>query len=112
MKITQNKINKGIIKEFSQINEKLNEDNCYLEGDTFEGYVIKADVSEEEAYWAMRLIDKNDCGNIDEDDGVQRDWLKSVDIYEGKNKETGESWFWIEKGKGRKFTTKGWVARY
>ena len=114
MGITQNKINKKIVTKFSQINPKLNNDNCFLEGDYFEGYIVQADVEKDEAYWAMRLIDFRDCGVDTVDDGVQEDWLEPVRFYSGKNKkyDNSEDWWFIKPGRGRKFISKGWIARY
>ncbi len=114
MKITQNKINKKIITKFEQINTKLNSDNCFMEGDYFEGYIVQADVTKEEAYWAMRLIDFKDCLEDEPENGVQRDWLEAVRFYMGGNSEEGDKdgWWYLKPGRGRKFMSKGWIARY
>ncbi len=113
MEITQNKINKKVITEFSQINGKLNDDNCFFEGDYFEGYIVQADVTKDEAYWAMKLIDFRDCGVDDVNDGVQKDWLEAVRCYEGGNPKEGDKsgWWYLKRGRGRKFISKGWIAR-
>jgi hypothetical protein len=112
MKITQSKINKGIISKYEQINPKLNETNVYFEGDYSEMYVVQADVTEDEAYWAMRLYDSKECGCSAEDEGVNREWLEAVKFYEGKSPDGDEDgWWYLHSGKGRKFLSKGWIAR-
>ena len=95
--ITQNKINEEIITNFSEINEKLSEDNVFFEGDYSEMYVVLVNVTKDEAYWAIRLIDYRDAGVTDEAEGFQYEDLEAVKFYEGKNpKNKDEDWWFLK----------------
>lgn len=111
MKITQGQIIDKTVEDYEQISPKLHEDNVWFDGDYSEMYVVQADVTKTEAFWAMRLYDFKECGVENSSEGVQKEWIKPVKFYEGKSPEGEEDWWFTENAEGRKFKTKGWIAR-
>lgn len=93
--------------DYKEISKKLNQDNVYLM-DGAEVYVVIANVTQRQAWKAIRLYEHINCGidYSDLEEGVQLEDLIKVKFYE-----EGVWLYWDDAPKDAKYISTGWIFR-